>query len=491
MMHVAEVRLDSTPTHSPLRVGEARTKTPETKKRGLAARSLQLPESLSRTRQTVCSPAPARTRCSRTRTANPVKYRSDCPPTLANPQQAHKPQLAALASTPTLLAQGAPWIVFITNRAVPSARHHPPDAFSSSSPSHSSLAIQPSTFSLDPVVDDHQTSGVRIRRGRTSLAGVTMGEPAAAAAAREGSPPPLLDNGPLTQPTTQPLIPDQLPLIEQDYHALSELSTEQLLQQARQHLLRAQRSRRAHRHSHHRHRHDARPAERLARGSDWHGLRQPETSRILGVGQSSDLVSESSPPVVPDNALHGCSTTPAITAVDIDTRAPHGGPHYTSQSSMSSSKEEPRPRQSTTKTSTSVTFETGPMEPDDEPSTQHVGARAETNQDTSRIAEIPLSPLDVDHDEGDSDEGFFDGPDEPKLSGQHDGRIESLGAHRVEGLLRFRRSSHVAASCPVVVRNVTRMRRRRKNEARRRTGLGPDQERAVQEHTNSADTAQQ
>lgn len=71
--------------------------------------------------------------------------------------------------------------------------------------------------------------------------------------------------------------------------------------------------------------------------------------------------------------------------------------------------------------------------------------------------------IEVDSNQGgEEDEGFFDGPDDLVQSGKGTNDTpDSVGALRRQALLRFRRSGELASSCPVVVRSVPRMRRRK------------------------------
>lgn len=74
--------------------------------------------------------------------------------------------------------------------------------------------------------------------------------------------------------------------------------------------------------------------------------------------------------------------------------------------------------------------------------------------------------LEVDSNQGgEEDEGFFEGPDDLIQSGKEtNDTSDSVGALRRQALLRFRRSGELASSCPVVVRSVPRMRRRKQKK---------------------------
>lgn len=97
-------------------------------------------------------------------------------------------------------------------------------------------------------------------------------------------------------------------------------------------------------------------------------------------------------------------------------------------------------------------------------------------QDTAEIGIPQLLEADSD-DAMDDDEGFSGWPNDLlKLGEESNEAMNALGAYRRRGLLRFRRSTEAASRCPVVVRNVPRMRRRKqkKMEVRLRAATTSD-----------------
>ena len=303
-------------------------------------------------------------------------------------------------------------------------------------------------------------------------------------------PPISWDDGILTRPTTtsQSSIPDQLPFTEDEHcSSLPGSSKKAFIYQAQHQKLHSHRSHHLQHHNQH-HGHAARPVKRPSDGSPQQNPRQRETIRIPEEDQPSNLISYYSPPTIHDSSVPRRPSAQSITTIDIDARARNDRPlhPYAAESSTSSPREDFRPRPPTKETLTGPTTESSPLEPDDDKQEQHVEASLEANLDDALDAEeLPLDPLSADHNQ--NDEGFFEDSVSPPLSEAPDGVIESLGGHHVDGFLRFRRSFQAVPNGAPVVRNITRIRRRRKT--RRRMTAEPDQDGPSQEHAAATDTA--